>query len=200
MSDTTTASSASRPDEGVVHTLARKAWQSVLVLGILALVLGVMILAWPGATLLVAAVVFGVYLLFAGILQIMAAFGTHVSTGLRVMAFISGALCILLGLFCFRSETRSLLLLALWIGIGWLFQGIAQVVAAISDKDMPARGWQGFMGVVSALAGVVLMVSPFESLAVLTVVTGCILIVLGIVQIFTGFSLRKQVKPVPHGI
>ncbi|MFF1737728.1 HdeD family acid-resistance protein, partial [Streptomyces sp. NPDC058247] len=122
-----------------------------------------------------------------------------VTTGLRVMAFISGALSILLGLFCFRGAMQSILLLALWIGIGWLFRGITQAVAAGSDPAMPARGWQIFLGIVSALAGVVLIVSPFESVAVLTLVGGCWLIAVGVVEMVTAIQLRGKAKRVPQG-
>jgi uncharacterized membrane protein HdeD (DUF308 family) len=48
--------------EGPLQTLARSAWQSVLVTGLLSVILGVMILVWPGKTLLVAGVIFGIYL------------------------------------------------------------------------------------------------------------------------------------------
>ncbi|MFI6642955.1 HdeD family acid-resistance protein [Streptomyces sp. NPDC050504] len=182
------------PLRGPFQQLARSAWQAVLVSGVLALLLGVVVLAWPGATLLVIGAFFGAYLLVSGIFQIVAAFGTHVSTALRVMAFISGALSILLGLFCFRSATQSLLLLALWIGIGWLFRGITQTIAALADEDMPARGWMVLSGIVGTLAGAVLIVSPFSSIAVLTVFGGCFLVATGVVEIVTGLRIRSRAK------
>lgn len=184
------------PVRGPLQQLARSAWQAVLTSGVLALLLGVVVLAWPGATLLVIGAFFGAYLLVSGIFQIVAAFGTHVSTALRVMAFISGALSILLGLFCFRSATQSLLLLALWIGIGWLFRGITQTIAALSDDDMPARGWMVLSGIVGTLAGVVLIVSPFSSIAVLTVFGGFFLIATGVVEIVTALRIRSRAKSV----
>ncbi|MEU2737704.1 HdeD family acid-resistance protein [Streptomyces sp. NPDC007095] len=183
--------------EGPLHLIARSAWQAVLLAGIAAFVLGVLVLVWPGASLLAAGVLFGLYLLFSGVLQLVAAFGTHVATSLRVMAFISGALSILLGLFCFRGPMQSTLLLALWIGIGWLFRGITQTLAAASDPTVPARGWQIFLGIVSFLAGIVLIVSPFTSVAVLTLVGGCWLIAVGVTEIVTAFVIRGRAKQIP---
>ena len=188
------------PPQGPLGRLAQSVWQVVLLAGIAALILGVLVLVWPGASLFAAGVLFGVYLLITGVFQLVAAFGTHVTTGLRVMAFISGAVSILLGLFCFRGAMQSILLLALWIGIGWLFRGITQAVAAASDPEMPARGWQVFLGVVSALAGVVLIVSPFESVAVLTLVGGCWLVAVGVVEIVTAIQLRSRAKRIPQGV
>lgn len=185
---------------GPVGLLAGFAWQALLVAGLVSLILGVMVLAWPEATLRVVGVLFGLYLLLSGVMQLVAAFGTHATTALRVMAFISGTLSILLGLFCFRGATQSTLLLALWIGIGWLFRGITQTVAAASDPAMPARGWQIFLGVVSALAGIVLIVSPLESATVLTVLGGVWLLVVGVVELITAVMVRSRAKDLPPGV
>ncbi|MFF0097384.1 HdeD family acid-resistance protein [Streptomyces canus] len=146
--------------------------QVVLLTGVASLILGVLVLVRPDATLLAAGVLFGVHLLISGVLQLVAAFGTHRTTALRVLAFISGALSLLLGPFCLRGPMRSVLLLTLWIGIGWLIRGITQTLAAASDRSMPARGRQIFLGALTFAAGIVLIDSPFESVAVLTLVGG----------------------------
>ncbi|MFJ9345036.1 HdeD family acid-resistance protein [Streptomyces sp. NPDC101237] len=186
------------PFEGPLHALSKAAWQTVLLTGIASLILGVLVLVWPGASLLAAGVLFGVYLLISGVFQLASAFGTHKTTSLRVLAFISGALSILLGLFCFRGPLESILLLALWIGIGWLIRGITQTIAAVHDSGMPARGWMAFLGVVTFIAGIVLIVSPFESVAVLTLVAGIWLVIVGIVEIVSSLGIRGRAKHIPQ--
>ncbi|MEV6117600.1 HdeD family acid-resistance protein [Streptomyces sp. NPDC052109] len=186
------------PFEGPLHALSKAAWQVVLVTGIASLILGVLVLVWPHASLLAAGVLFGLYLIISGIFQLASAFGTHMATSLRVLAFISGALSILLGLFCFRGPMQSILLLALWIGIGWLIRGITQTLAALHDSRMPGRGWQIFLGVLTFIAGIVLIDSPFHSIAVLTLVAGIWLIVVGITEIATAFGIRSRARAVPR--
>jgi uncharacterized membrane protein HdeD (DUF308 family) len=134
----------------------------------------------------------------SGVFQLVSAFGTHKTTSLRVLAFISGALSLLLGLFCFRGPMQSILLLALWIGIGWLIRGITQTLAAVSDRGMPARGWQILLGAVTFVGGVVLIDAPFESVAVLTLVGGIWLVVVGVVEIVTALRIRGQAPLVPR--
>jgi uncharacterized membrane protein HdeD (DUF308 family) len=189
------------PDlEGPLHALSKAAWQVVLLTGVASLILGVLVLVWPGASLFAAGILFGIYLLISGIFQLVSAFGTHKATSLRVLAFISGALSIVLGLFCFRGPMQSILLLALWIGIGWLIRGITQTLAAASDRNMPARGWQIFLGIVTFIAGIVLIDSPFRSVAVLTLVGGIWLVAVGVVEIITGIRMRSRAKQVPTSL
>ena len=47
--------------EGPLHQLARNTWQLLLLIGIFAVALGAIMLAWPDKTLLVAGVLFGIY-------------------------------------------------------------------------------------------------------------------------------------------
>ncbi|MFJ9543126.1 HdeD family acid-resistance protein [Streptomyces sp. NPDC101225] len=188
------------PVEGPLHALSQAAWQVVLLTGVASLVLGVLVLVWPGASLFAAGVLFGLYLLCSGVFQLIAAFGTHRTTSLRVLAFISGSLSILLGLFCFRGPMQSILLLGLWIGIGWLIRGITQTLAALHDPSMPARGWQIFLGIVTFVAGIVLIDSPFRSVAVLTLVGGIWLVAVGAVEIITAIRMRGRARRVPRTV
>jgi uncharacterized membrane protein HdeD (DUF308 family) len=115
---------------------------------------------------------------------------------MRVLYFVTGALSVLLGLICFRGAAESLLLLALWIGFGWLLRGIMLVAVAVSTEGLPARGWQLFFGAITFLAGIVLIVSPFGSLTALTVVSGVWLIVLGAAEVVHAWRLRSlNVRP-----
>ncbi|MFR9749965.1 HdeD family acid-resistance protein [Nocardia sp. 004] len=180
--------------EGPLQSLVRSAWQTILVTGVLAVFLGILIVAWPGVTLLAAGIIFGIYLVVTGVLQLVAAFGTPAGAGIRVLSFIAGVLSIVIGVFCFRDELTSILLLALWIGIGWLFRGFALVMAALSEPALPGRWWQLLFGVLTAAAGVVLIVWPVRSVATLAVVAGVWLIVLGAVEIGVAFGVRRDAK------
>ena len=162
--------------------------------GILAVILGILVLAWPAKTILVAAIFFGAYLLVTGISQVIFAFSLHVSAGGRVMLFLSGAAALILAVLCFRSLQESILLLAIWIGIGFIFRVVATAVSAISDPTLPGRGWEIFIGVISLVAGVVMLGSPFGSLATLTMVVGIWLIVLGVFEVISAFGIRSASK------
>jgi uncharacterized membrane protein HdeD (DUF308 family) len=154
--------------EGPPHQLARSTWQVLLLTRILTVALGVIVLAWPKKTLVVTGVLFGIYLVVSGVGCVLAAFGAHTGVAMRVLGFLGGVVSVVLGFFCFRDQLESILLLALWIGIGWLFRGLTLLAAALSFDHLPARGWQALSGVIIVIGGGMLIVSPFDSIAILT--------------------------------
>jgi uncharacterized membrane protein HdeD (DUF308 family) len=177
-----------------VPTLLPHLWKSTLVSGLLALALGVLVLMLPGDSIVIAAILFGIYLLVTGTAQVIFAFSLHVSAGGRVLLFISGAASLILAVLAFRhfgkDPLTAILFLAIWIGIGFIFRGVATSISAISDPSLPGRGWEIFLGVVSLLAGIVMLASPFASLLILTRVVGIWLIVLGVFEIVSSFGIR----------
>jgi uncharacterized membrane protein HdeD (DUF308 family) len=180
----------------VVPRLLPNLWKSTLVSGIMALTLGVLVLLLPGDSIVIAAILFGIYLLITGIAQVIVAFSLHVSAGGRVLLFISGAASLVLAILCFRhfGEGYAILLLAIWIGVGFIFRGVATSISAISDPTLPGRGWQIFLGAIAILAGIVMLGSPLESLAILTQIVGIWLIVIGVFEIVSSFGIRNASK------
>ena len=167
----------------------------MLAWGVLTLILGVLVLAWPGKSILVASVMFGIYLIASGIAQTVFAFLLDASVGERVLMFISGALSIVLGVLAFRHYEAGwpILLLAIWIGVGFIFQGTAEAGLAISYRGLPDRGWHIFLGLVSVFAGITVIAWPFGSIAVLALVTGVWLVVIGITQIVWALRARRGI-------
>jgi uncharacterized membrane protein HdeD (DUF308 family) len=186
--------------EGPLHQLARNTWQLLLLIGITAVALGVIVLVWPGKTLLVAGVLFGIYLVVSGIGYVFAAFGTHVGAAMKVLSFLTGVVSLVLGFFCFRDKYEAVALLALWIGISWVFRGMTLLAAALSFDRLPGRGWQAFSGVVIVIGGGVLIIYPIDSIAILALVAGWWLIVIGIMDVISAFQVRSRTKHVAESL
>ena len=184
------------PGTAPVPSLLPHLWKSALVSGVLSVILGAVILAWPGISILVAAVAFGVYLLITGAAQVVFAFSLHVSAGSRILLFIGGAASLILAVLAFRhfGQGYAVLLLAIWIGIGFIFRGVATTISAISDPVLPGRGWSIFIGVISLLAGIVVLAWPFPSIVTLAIVVGAWFVVIGVFEIVSSFAIRKASK------
>lgn len=171
-------------------------WGWVLAYGILTVLAGVAVLAWPSETLLVIAVLFGVQLIISGIFRFVGALASDDLTGgTRVMLALLGVLSIIIGLWAVRHAVLTLVALIVFLGIFWVINGLIEIFAALSHRDMPDRGWSVLMGVLSAIAGIIVLAYPGLTLVGLAVILGIWLLVFGILEIMAAFRLRKLADP-----
>jgi uncharacterized membrane protein HdeD (DUF308 family) len=188
----------SRMTDAAPSKLLPRLWQSTLLAGLLAVLLGVLVLLWPGISILAASVLFGIYLLVSGVAQVIFAFGLHVAAGARIVLFLSGAASLILAVLAFRhfGEGYAILLLAIWIAVGFIFRGVAATASALSEPGLPGRGWMISAGVISLIGGTVVLAWPFDSIVILAVVAGSWLIVIGVFEIVSAFQIRKAGKTI----
>ena len=169
-------------------------WGWVLAYGILTLLAGVAVLAWPSETLLVIAVLFGVQLIISGIFRFVGALASDDLTGgTRVMLALLGVLSIIIGLWAVRHVVITLIALVVFLGIFWVVNGLIEIFTAVAHRDMPDRGWTILMGVLSIFAGLIVLAYPGLSLFGLAVILGIWLLVFGILELMAAFRLRKLI-------
>jgi Short repeat of unknown function (DUF308) len=58
--------------------------------------------------------------------------------------------------------------------------------------------WSIFFGIISTLAGVVVLAYPFDSIVTLALVVGIWLIILGVMEVISAFGMRSDVKKVKN--
>jgi uncharacterized membrane protein HdeD (DUF308 family) len=169
-----------------------RAWGWVLAFGIITLLTGLAALVWPGRTLIVVAVLFGIQLIVMGIFRFVAAFASDdLSGGTRVLLALLGVLSLIIGLYAVRHVLITLLALALLLGIFWVVSGTVELFTALSHRGMQGRGWTAFMGILSIVSGIIVLAYPGISLLVLAVVLSIWLLVFGAMQITLAFRIRS---------
>ena len=171
----------------------------MMAFGIISLLAGVAVLAWPGRTLIVVAVLFGIQLVVTGIFRFVAAFASEDLTGgTRVLLAVLGVLSLIIGLYAVRHVLVTLLALALLLGIYWIVNGAVELFMALSARGVPGRGWTVVMGVLSVLAGLLVLVYPAISLLTLVVVLSVWLLVLGLMEITLAIRARSAGRRIEH--
>jgi uncharacterized membrane protein HdeD (DUF308 family) len=181
-----------RPDVADVLGRVGRSWGWILAFGIVSLLAGLAVLVWPDRTLIVVAVLFGIQLIVAGIFRFVSAFATDDLTGgTRVLLALLGVLSLIIGLYAVRHVYVTLLALALLLGIFWIINGATELFMALSHRGMPDRGWVGVLGVLSIIAGIILLAYPGISLVTLAVLLSVWLLVLGIMEISLAFRVRS---------
>lgn len=168
---------------------------TVLVAGIGCVILGVLIAVWPDKTERTAQLLFGLYLLVSGAVQLIIAFSAKFRAAQRMFVFFSGVVSMALAVMVYHSA-NSILLLAVWIGLGWAVRGITQAIVAVWADELPEGGWQEIFGLLTMMVGLIVIALPFDSLDVLGMTAGGCAIVIGVLEILTVARGRGAVEAV----
>lgn len=166
------------------------------VIGVVGIILGICLLVWPGKTLMVATVVLGIYFLVSGIVRIVSSIvELGLPGGWRVLGIIIGILLVIGGVVVLKNVTLSTPLLAIMftmiVGIGWMMEG---VMALTESWGTPNSGWAIFYGVISIIAGFVLLWMPGVSTVWLIIYGAIAMVVMGIVAVVRAFTFGRHAK------
>ena len=162
-------------------------WWIFLIEGILAIVIGILLLVKPGMTTAVIARVMGIYWLLAGLLAIVSIFLNRANWGLKLGG---GLLGIIAGLIVVRHPLWSAVLLpttvVLIIGAIGVVIGILNVIQAFRGG-----GWGiGIVGALSALFGIYLLLNPVLAALTVVILLGITGVVGGVIAIIHAFRVR----------
>jgi uncharacterized membrane protein HdeD (DUF308 family) len=180
-------------ETGAPESAERVAWWLALGAAVFGVVLGIVMMVWPGATLKVVAVLFGVWLLLHGVVRIVQAItGTAGAGAERAILGVIGVLFVVAGVIALRNLLASLALVITVIGLMWLIGGIIELVSAIGGSGGGYRLWRAALGILSIVAALVVFLWPDLSLVTLVYVTGAWLIIMGLIQVGMVFWVRRE--------
>lgn len=179
---------------GAITSAARTAWWIVVVRGLLAVVLGIVALVWPGPTARVIIVLFGVWALIDGIIALV----SIITGGGRSWGWLllEGVLGIAAGIIAFRAPVTVALALVLLIAFWSIMIGVLEISGSLQVRQVPGSGWGWLLasGVVSIVFGILLFVWPDLGFATLIILIGIYALALGVVWLITAFMIRKDLK------
>ena len=171
---------------------ARSLWWVPLVQGILAIVLGLLFFANPGATSVTLVFFIGLWWFVRGIIDLVLIFVDHTMWGWKLFMGILG---IVAGWIVAAAVIETPLIATLAVGTIWAWVlGFMGVVMGIIDlyQAFKGAGWgRGILGVLMIIFGIWIMTSPVQSAIALPWVFGVLLLLGGIMAIVAAFQLKK---------
>lgn len=183
----TTTSSGSKTAVNGVRT-------AIGVAGVLAVIVGILILVWPGKTAIVVTAIIAFYASVAGLVY--AGLGVFTTDGggwSRVGHIVLGLIFVVAGVVALTNLGQTAVWLTVFIGIIVAIMWIVEGVVALSTlNDAPSIGWSIAYAILSIVAGVVLLFAPAWGVVVLWWILGVSLVVLGIVNIARAFRYGSK--------
>jgi uncharacterized membrane protein HdeD (DUF308 family) len=142
-----------QPTNDELHPLTKE-WFWFLLLGVVMIVLGMTAISMAPITTLVAAKVFGIILMAAGIVQTVSSFWSPKWSGLFLHLML-GLLYLVVGVMVVDSPVEVAGAFALLMSAFFIVSGIFRIVACLQLR-FPNWGWSLLSGFVSLLLGVVI--------------------------------------------
>lgn len=169
-------------------------WGAIAFRGVIAVLLGIVAIVWPGVTVGVLVILLGAFALVEGVANIVAGI-----RGREGWAIGEGVISVVIGIVIVVWPAITALAL-LYVVAAWaIFTGIVRIVAAIQLRRVLRNEWLLVgSGLASVVFGVIAAVFPGAGILTLIWLLGAWLIVLGVMLIALSLTLRQSAHRLSH--
>ena len=166
------------------------AW-ALIIFGAISIVTGFVAAVYPGVTLLVISILFGINIIVISISDLVEALtDSEADTVARVLVALLSIVGLIAGLIVLRHPANSLAVIILAIGLYLVVAGVVQTIRALTTLTQD-RARRAFLGLLTLVAGVIILAVPGISLVTLAIFAAAGMIVRGVGSIALGIALRK---------
>jgi uncharacterized membrane protein HdeD (DUF308 family) len=167
-------------------------WKLTLLRGLISVLFGIILLAWPEATTRVIIFVFGLYVLVSGIIHV-------VEAGLSIyrkekwgLSMVLGLLGFLIGIIVLSRPGLALGVLVFLIGVFLIVYGFLELYAAFEvEASAGIRVLFGISGLVGIGVGVVFILNLELGAWTVILLVGIYAICVGILRAILAFMIRS---------
>lgn len=172
-------------------------WWMLLIRGIALLMFGIAAVMWPGITIVSLATIFAVYMLLAGITDILVAFGSIKERSSWFLTLLLGVIEVAVGGYLLKNPGLALATFIATIGFSILFQGVLTVIASFVETNDPGVRLLGIIeGFLGVIAGFVVLQYPVSGGLAFTWILGVYGIIAGTISVASALSLKHTARDV----
>jgi len=171
----------------------------LIVRGVLALIVGIVAVAWPGVTVYALVVLFAVYAFMDAVVQAVRAFSGG-RTGAANARILIGLVDVAAGVVAIAYPNITAVVLVVIVAIWAIAFGVLELFAVFgAGETAGTRAWYVVAGLVSIAFGLVLAGRPDVGAVSLAVIYGIFSLAFGITAIVLGVQARRTTVAAPHG-
>ena len=169
---------------------------SNIVLSIIAILLGIVMIVYPGMSLVALGAVTAAFLIVEGIALIV----LDIKASRMFIPFdgmLQGILSLILGILLAVNPTGMAVYVGISVGLWIIISGFAGIRLAVELRHTAAP-WVLLiiMNIISIIIGVVVMVTPIISSQYITILMGVVLIAHAVVEIIDMIVVKKNIREV----
>jgi uncharacterized membrane protein HdeD (DUF308 family) len=171
--------------------ISRAYWWLIIIRGVVALLFGIMALISAQFTLLFLVYLFGIYVLFDGIIAIIVSLQERRSSSGWWVVFLLGIVGVIVGVLSFIHPGNVALIIFYFVAIWLIISGLLGIISAFTLRAAGAEWLLVGVGVVSIIVGIIFFLHPTSSILAIVWLLGVFALVYGIIQIVRAIQLRS---------
>jgi len=168
-------------------------WWVLLIRGLVAIVVGILAMAWPDITLLSLVCLFAIFSILDGLFGIFLGFRGESDGTVWWTMVILGVLAVAGGIAAFVWPGLALSVLAAIVAVTAIARGAFEIYAAIRLRHEIDDEWiLGLSGLMSVIFGGLIMYRPDAGLFAIAILIGAYMTALGIFGVALALRLRQM--------
>ncbi len=177
---------------------AIRCWWMFLLCGLLCIAAGIAVFRNPLESYMTLSLLFGIVMLVTGIVELAVAFSSRNYFMMRGYNIVGGILDIIVGILLSAMPSVTAALLPVFLGIWIMYHSfmIIGLAGDLSSFNVPGAGWGIAGGILLLILSALIIFKPFFGAAVVVILMGVALVVIGAIMIAGSLRLRKLHKSV----
>ncbi len=172
--------------------IIERSWWSYVLRGVLALIFGILFIAYPGATLKTFVILLGIFLIIDGVVNLIRSLIFIFRKEPWGWTLVWGLTGLLIGLILVNHTEFTLGFVAILIGIWVVIMGVAEIAVAFDMPPASGRGALAVLGVVSLGFGIAILAWTAETVYALMVLFGIYLLVAAVLDFIIGIYVGRM--------
>lgn len=176
----------------------KKVLQNDVVSSLLMIVLGIVLMVWPGAAMDIACMIIGCGLIIVGVINLIILFAKQKKNGENgvsknnIIAIIKSVVMIVVGIILIAKMKTIVSILPFVIGVLIIVNGAVNVIQATLNREQGNK-WivSLIIGLATAVIGILMVVDPFGAAVSQIFILGLGLAVNGISNLANGITAKK---------
>lgn len=169
-------------------------WGAILAKGIFAIVFGILAVAWPGMTLGVLIIIFGVFCLLDGLYTLIQSTTNRKTHKHWKRSLAAGIFGTILGILVLTAPFITGLVLLYLIAVWAVVMGTMSIINAVRLRKQVDMAWPLSSGIIALGFGISLFIIPFGTALAATWVIGFFLVIWGISLCYHSYHVRQESK------
>jgi uncharacterized membrane protein HdeD (DUF308 family) len=170
----------------------RRSWGELLFGGIIALLFGLVAAFWPGKTLVIIIMFFGIFILAEGIVTVIITLVRRKMYERWWLGLIAGIIGILIGGITVSRPIATTVFLLYMIGVWALITGVIGIISAIRLRKTIKNEWYLILsGIVAVLFGIFVLARPLIAAVTMMWIISAFAILFGGLLIVLSFRVKR---------